>query len=235
MPSGFVLTTLAALLLLGITAPRRADAAAAATHPTATPLFPVDGVPAGWTVRSWANVAQEAPPGARWEVKDGVLRGSNPRGTWLVSTEDHANFVLEFEFRLGERGNGGVGLRFPPLGEPSSTGIEIQLVDPRYYGTNYQAPPNQLTGAIFPILGPTESAYLPTEWNRCTITCQGPKIVVLLNGKQVLEVDLEQQRTPPSQGRPLAERPRRGRIGFQEMSRGGGHVEIREARLRQLD
>jgi hypothetical protein len=32
----------------------------------------------------------------------------------------------------------------------------------------------------------------------------------------------------------LPQRPRRGHIGFQELSRGGGHVEIRGARIAEL-
>jgi len=34
---------------------------------------------------------------------------------------------------------------------------------------------------------------------------------------------------------PLKDRPRRGHLGFQELSRGGGHVQIRNARLRVRD
>jgi hypothetical protein len=62
----------------------------------------------------------------------------------------------------------------------------------------------------------------------------------VLNGKQVLDVNLEEQTKPTKRhdntdAPPLKDRPRKGHIGFQELSRGGGHVEIRNARIKVLD
>src|SRR5687767_4718672 len=71
------------------------------------PLFPEEGVPAGWVVRAWANVKDPGPQGAQWMVKEGVLHGSNPRGTWLMSEKEYGDFILDFEFKLPEQGNGG--------------------------------------------------------------------------------------------------------------------------------
>jgi hypothetical protein len=48
-------------------------------------------------------------------------------------------------------------------------------------------------------------------------------------------VNLAQETRPLERGTPLAQRPRKGRIGFQELSRGGGHVLIRGARIRALE
>lgn len=200
-----------------------------------TPLFAVDGIPAGWRVRNWTDVAQDPPLGAQWVVTDGVLRGSTPRGTWLISEQEYGDFELEYEFRLGERGNGGFAFRFPPTGDPSINGFELQMVDPRHYSSNYLAEPWDLTGAIYRGLAPLEQIYLPLEWNRCSISCVGPSIVVVLNGKKVLEANLDRQTAVLPKGIPLSQRARRGRIGFQELSRAGGNVEIRKARIRVLD
>ena len=43
------------------------------------PLFPQEGVPQGWLVRRWNDIRLEAP-GIQWQVKDGILHGSTPRG-----------------------------------------------------------------------------------------------------------------------------------------------------------
>src|SRR5688500_12134415 len=48
-------------------------------------LFPEDGVLRGWLVRQWDDVGKAAAAEVKWEVKGGVLHGSEPRGTWLVS------------------------------------------------------------------------------------------------------------------------------------------------------
>ena len=53
-----------------------------------------------------------------WKVEKGVLRGSEPRGTWLVSEKEYGDFILEFEWKIGQRGNSGAALRAPMSGAP---------------------------------------------------------------------------------------------------------------------
>src|SRR5688500_14105489 len=86
---------------------------AAPDEPEWTPLFTGDGEPKGFHVTAWDDVSKPPPAGARWVVADGVLTGSTPRGTWLVSDEEYADFALELEFKIGPSGNSGIGLRFP--------------------------------------------------------------------------------------------------------------------------
>lgn len=224
------------LLLLLLAASTPAPAASAAEF---VPLFPRDGVPEGWTVRTWNDVKDAAPEGVSWRVVDGVLYGSDPRGTWLVSEQEYGDFVLEFEWKLGERGNGGCGLRFPMQGDPAFDGLELQMVDPRYYG-DASAEPFELTGSLYRAAAPREQRFRPTEWNRYQITCQGALIRVVLNDEVILDLDLSRETVRPrrhdgSEAPSLRDRPRRGHIGFQELSRGGGRVEIRGARIKVLD
>jgi hypothetical protein len=201
-------------------------------------LFPTDGIPEGWSVRTWSDVKNPAPENVHWKVIDGVLHGSEPRGTWLVSDQEYDDFVLEFEWKLGERGNSGCGLRFPPEGDPAFDGLELQMVDPRYYG-DAVAEPFELTGSLYRSVRPREQRYKPTDWNQYRITCRGSLFKVLLNGETILDLDLDETtqsalRHDGTEAPPLRDRPRRGRIGFQELSRGGGHVEIRNARIKIL-
>jgi hypothetical protein len=205
------------------------------------PLFPKDGVPQGWVVRKWDNVKNPADEGVVWKVKEGVLHGSEPRGTWLVSEREYGDFILEFEWKLGERGNSGCGLRFPMEGDPAFDGLELQMVDPRYFGNDpANAPkPSELTGALYRAVTPKAQAFKPTEWNKYQITCKGPSVKVTLNEQLIQDVNLDEQNTPTkkhdgSDAPPLKARPRKGHIGFQELSRGGGHVEIRNARIKEL-
>ncbi len=198
-------------------------------------LFPEEGIPTDWYVRSWADVEQPPDsPLANWKVEHGVLHGSEPRGTWLVSDRTYRDFILDFEFKLSERGNSGVGLRFPDAGDPAFDGLELQMVDARYHG-DYQPPPDELTGSIYKAIAPKEQVHKPTEWNHYRITLQRAKLTVVLNGQTIQTVDLDQQTTPLERGSPLKDRPRKGHIGFQELSRGGAHVLIRNARIKELD
>lgn len=198
-------------------------------------LFTQEGPPAGWVVRSWDNVANPPPPRAAWRVQNGLLIGSDPRGTWLVSEREVGDFILEFEFRLGERGNSGVGLRVPAAGDPAFDALEVQLVDPRYYGGDVAIAPDQLTGGLYGALAPREQAFKPQQWNTARIEARGPQVTVTINGTLVQDVNLDAQTAALPKGKPLAERPRRGRLAFQELGRGGAQVALRQVRLAVLD
>jgi hypothetical protein len=152
----------------------------------------------------------------------------------LVSEKEYGDFVLEFEWKLGERGNSGCGLRFPLEGDPAFDGLELQMVDPRYFGGEPTGP-DTLTGSLYKAITPTVQVYKPLEWNKYQIMCKGPRVTVVLNGKKIIDANLDEQTQQFERGKPLRERPRRGHIGFQELSRGGGHVEIRGARIKLLE
>ena len=205
-----------------------------------TPLFPADGSLTGWSVRRWDDVSQPAAD-AVWQVQDGVLHGGEPRGTWLISDRTYSDFVLAFEWRIPERGNSGLGLRFPDRGDPAFDGIELQMVDSRYYGDAAgDIPPNELTGGLYRAVAPSRDVFRPSAWNEYLITVQGPHIVVVLNGVPIQKVNLDEETIPVRRhdgtaAVPLKQRPRAGHLGLQELSRGGGHVEIRNARIRVLD
>jgi hypothetical protein len=201
------------------------------------PLFSKDGVLEGWVVRAWNDVSQ--PPGnsAVWRVENGVLHGGEPRGTWLMSGKQYSDFILEYEFKLGETGNSGLALRAPMKGDPAFDGMELQMADFRY---NPQAKDSELTGGIYRAVAPTKQVYKPTEWNKCQVTLKGQHLKVVLNSETIQNVNLEEQnqevrRHDGMLAPPVKDRPRKGHIGFQELSRGGDHVQIRKARLKVLD
>ena len=208
------------------------------TPAKAVPLFPDKGEPRGWVVRAWNDVSLPPPEGGKWLVDDdGVLHGSEPRGTWLVSEKEYGDFILEYDFKLGERGNSGCGIRFPDKGDPAFDGLEIQMADARY--NDNQDPPIHLTAALYRAVAPRKQLFKPTEWNHYVITARGNNIKVELNGELVQDVNLDEQketikRHDNTDAPPLKDRPRRGHIGFQELSRGGDHVLIRNAKITEL-
>jgi hypothetical protein len=243
-PHGPLATLFALSLAFATLLTSRAADRAAQTSPSTKSalLFPSDGIPPNWLVRSWNDVTLPAPTSANWRVADGVLQGSVPRGTWLLSPSEYGNFVLEFEARVGERGRGAVGLRLPLRGYPAAEAFELPIVDPRYFGANYTPKPWENNGALYQAVAPTTNAFKPLEWNRYRIECQGPHIAVTLNGTRVIDVPLTQPNpdsstgteSSPVRGKALADRPLRGRIGFLEVSRGTAKVEFRDAKIQEL-
>lgn len=201
-----------------------------------TPLFPRNGPPRGWVVREWFDVAKPAPGDTGWTVVDGVLMPGSRRGTWLLSEKQYGDFILEFEIRLTELGNSGVALRAPLRGDPAFDGLELQFADFRY---NTQAKPSELTGGIYRAIAPLKQVYRPTEWNRARIELRGSHLKVAINGELVQDTDLSRydqpvQRHDGTQAPPIRDRPRRGHLGFQHLSRGNAPIMIRNARIREL-
>jgi hypothetical protein len=201
------------------------------------PLFPADGVPPGWTVRAWNDVSKPAQGSPVWRVEGGVLHGGEPRGSWLMSEREYADFILEFEFKLGPTGNSGCALRAPLKGDPAFDGMELQMADFRY---NTSAKPSELTGGLYRAVAPTKQVYKPTEWNRYQITLKGRRLKVVLNDQTIQDINLDDhsEEVKDHSGKvvlPIKDRPRRGHIGFQELSRGAEHAQIRNARIKVLD
>jgi hypothetical protein len=199
------------------------------------PLFPEDGPPKGWVTGQWNEVSK--PAKGDWKVESGVLRGGLPRGNWLMSKKEFGDFILEYEFKLGELGNSGLALRAPMRGDPAFDGLELQMADFRY---NTNAKPSELTGGLYRAVAPTKQVYKPMEWNKYKVMLKGPKVEVELNGEKILNVNLDQQtktvkRHDGTDAAPLKDRPRKGHIGFQNLSRGDAPVEIRNARIQALD
>lgn len=197
-------------------------------------LFADGGIPSHWRVSHWSDVGKSPPGSAAWKVEDDVLHGSEPRGTWLVCEKTYGDFILECDFKLPPQGNSGIGLRFPDSGDPAYAGLELQVVDPRYYG-DHEVGADQLTGAFYNAVAPTKQLYRPAKWNHYRIELRGSHVRVELNGELIQDLDLDKHTARLERGAPLKYRPRRGHIGFQELSRGEGHVQYRNIRLKVLD
>jgi hypothetical protein len=201
------------------------------------PLFANDGAPEGWVTRQWDDVSKPAETSEPWLMKDGILISGEPRGNWLVSEREYGDFELQFEFKLGERGNSGLALRAPMRGDPAFDGMELQMADVRY---NPDAKDSELTGGIYRAIAPRKQVYKPTEWNRYEVTLKGPRLRVVLNGELIHDVDLSREtqtveRHDGSDAPPVKDRPTRGHIGFQDLSRGGDRVQIRNAQIKVLN
>ena len=204
--------------------------------PAFVPLFAQEGAPNGFLVRHWADVSKPAGGNATWEVKDGVLRSTGDRGCWLISEKKYGDFELEYEFKLGPRGNSGLALRAPLQGDPAFDGMELQMADFRY---NEQAKDSELTGGLYRVLAPMKQVYKPEEWNKMRVKLVGSTIRVELNDVVIQDTDLANQTTEVTRhdgkGAPaLKDRPREGHLGFQELSRENGRVMIRGARIREF-
>jgi hypothetical protein len=213
----------------------------------------------GWVVRNWTDVSEPPKWPVVWEVDaDGILYGTGRYspgttgdrwiGTWLLSERQYGDFILELEFKFrngGKSGNGGIALRAPLAGDPAYEGLELQITDPRYeYSYFPGATSEQLTGALYLVSAAKELAYVPGEWNHYRVEMRGPRVKVWLNEKVVQDVDLDTLTRPAKRhgegqelldAKPGAARPRRGHIGFQDLSERGETLLFRNVRIAELE
>jgi hypothetical protein len=161
-------------------------------------------------------------------AEDGVLVCNGKGGEWIRYTEKLDNFVLQLEYKVTRRANSGVFLRSQEKGHPAYTGFEVQILD------DYGHPANtHVSGAIYDVVAATENMSKPTgEWNKLEITCDGPKVIVALNGTKVIDINLDEFTKPIGKFKtPYAELPRTGYIGLQDH---GFPLWFRNIRLKKL-
>jgi hypothetical protein len=184
-------------------------------------------------------------PDKSWVVEDGVIalqranfdsKEHNLDYLWL--DRPLGNFIVELEFKTGARANSGVYVRTADPKDPVPTGIEVQVVNS--YG---QTTPHcrSTAAAIYDCLAPSTNAVkAPGEWNHYRITCRDNKIVVVLNGTQVVDMDLDKWNEPNKNpdgtqnkfNTALKNFARKGYFGFQDH---GVPVWYRSIRLKTLD
>ncbi len=149
------------------------------------------------------------------------------------------DFILKVEWRVPDKGNGGIFLRAKPvtwtlppsdlskprlqalgLEWPSRTGLELQAqADP---GDANRYSSGSLYRHAAPAANPT---FPPGQWNRYTVRARGPRIEVWSNGQQVLDTSLG--RYPETLPNP----PLRGYIGLQNH---GSPAEYRNVKLLRI-
>jgi len=195
-------------------------------------LFPGDSL-SGWKVSDWSDVAApQKVEGTAWKIENGVLYGLNKR-TWLISPRQYGDFVLKLESTITRGSNGGIGLRFPPEGDPAYKAMEIQVVDADvYYGGS--ARPEQRTGSIYDEIAARGDAVKPVgRWDSWEITARGSQVKIVLNGQKIIDADLSRETKARQQKGPdLAERPLKGHIGFQNLN---GNITLRNIMIKTLD
>ena len=121
-------------------------------------------------------------------------------------------------------------------GDPAFDGLELQVADLRY---NTAAKDSELTGGIYRAIAPTRQVYKPAEWNRVRIELKGDRLKATINGEVVQDVDLSKfdqpvKRHDNTNAPPVKDRPRKGHIGFQHLSRNNEPIQIRNARIKEM-
>jgi len=151
----------------------------------------------------------------------------------LYTTDEFANFIFRFEFRLTPGANNGLGIRTLLEGDAAYVGMEIQILDdasPKYNGLK----PYQFHGSIYGV-APAKQGYLKPvgEWNSEEVIADGRHITVKLNGTTIVDADIDKASTPATMdGRDHPGlKNEKGHIGF---CGHGDYLEFRNIRIKRL-
>ena len=168
-----------------------------------------------------------------WEIKDGVLQTSEQPGGYIWTKKQYGNFEISVDYKTSEKCNSGLFFRTDPKNAVQG-GFEIQIASAGIYSGKH------VVGSLYDAKAPSAAAGRPDgEWNTMVLTCKGPKITVVLNGKKVMEADIDDwdtanQNPDGSKNKfktALKDLPRTGHIGLQYH---GHPVWFRNIRLKKL-
>jgi 3-keto-disaccharide hydrolase len=208
---------LASILLL------TAAAASAAVEAGFTPLFD------GKTLNGWKLMGGH---GAGYAVEDGNIVLPRGGGGNLLYEKEYTDFILRFEFKLEEGSNNGLAIRSPMSdADMAYQGMELQIIDnsaARYKDIQ----PWQKHGSLYNVFPAKTGALKPVgEWNAQEVRVAGRKVMVILNGTTILDVNIDDVKDPETLKKHPGLQRKSGHIGFL------GHnepVAFRNIRIKEL-
>src|SRR5438067_13005838 len=125
-----------------------------------------------------------------WGAEKGVIYVDKGGGGWLLTEQEYGDFELRLEYKMSKGANSGVALRTPRDGDPAYVGMEIQLIDDE--GWPGKLADYQHTGSIYDVVPAKAAANKKIgEWNTVRIVCQGRKVSVEQNGKELVNANLD--------------------------------------------
>jgi len=196
-----------------------------------------------WTALFGDALDQMTYPEGSWEVTDQVLSAHEDQVLWALG--EYENFQLSLEFMNESGSNSGVIVYCTDQANWIPHSVEIQIADDHSEKWG-EARKDFQCGAIFGHLAATEQKVVkkPGEWNSMELTCKGQLIEVVLNGKEVVSMDMalwtsgtenpDGSEIPEWLPNPFAELPTKGSIGFQG-KHGDAAIHFRNVKIRSLD
>jgi len=182
----------------------------------------------GQTLQGWTYLGA---PGEEYFVTNGAIVCPKTGHNNLVTDREFSDFIFRFEYKYEADGNNGVTIR-APLSHENLTyvGVEIQLLDDTA-PMHRNLKPWQYNGSVYGLVPATNGAGIIGEWNSEEITCLGRHYHIVLNGRVIVDADLNDVHDPSViQAHPGMLRDR-GRLGFL------GHesrFEFRNIRIKEL-
>ncbi len=164
-----------------------------------------------------------------WVVKEGNIVALEPRpgesgwtryNDYITTVRKYKNFELKLDFKFNAKGNSGVFMRIGDLKDHVNSGFEVQILDThgkKEFG-------HHDCGGVIRTVGPTKMMVKPAgEWNSYHIKVVNSQLTVVLNGEQIVDIDLSTSA--------MKDRPLEGYISFQDE---GKPIWYRNVRIKEI-
>jgi hypothetical protein len=194
----------------------------------------------GKTFDGWRGLGYDSVPSAHWKIEDGTIRkladGQVPRmadgqpaaGGDLMSRDTFTDFVLTWDWKISRAGNSGVkynvseAISMASAPNHAALGFEYQMLDDSLHEDNKV--PSHRAGALYDLIPPNVSKVLAPvgEWNTSAIVFRGNHGEHWLNGRKVVEYELD----TPRMDSLLAKSKYRDIKGFAEKR--AGHIVLQD-------
>ena len=152
-----------------------------------------------------------------WTLTKGILTPSETPGGIIWSKGTFSDFTISLEYKTSEKANSGLFFRTDPKNAVQG-GFEIQIASPGLYSGKH------IVGSLYDAKEPMVAAGKPDgEWNLMELTCKGPSIKAKVNGKKVIDVNIDDWKEPNKNPdgsknkfkKALKDLPRTGNLGLQ--------------------
>ena len=172
----------------------------------------------GHNLDGWVRICEPD----NFVVRDGCIELVERTGGWLRSYHSYGDFVFRGQYLIGPGRNSGIWFRAQLSGRNSRIGFEFQVL-----GTPPGTEPSTGGhGSIYSIRAPDEDCAKPAgDWNDVEVTCRGPQVRVVWNGKEVHNVSYDDYDG-------MKNRKQHGYIGLTDHN---GFVKFRNLRIKSLD
>ena len=125
-----------------------------------------------------------------WTLEKGILTPSKTPGGIIWSKHKFGDFEITLQYKTSAKANSGLFFRTDPKNAVQG-GFEIQIASPGIYSGKH------VVGSLYDAKEPMIAAGKPDgEWNTMQLTCKGPSIKAVLNGKPVIDVNIDDWKEP---------------------------------------
>lgn len=190
----------------------------------------------GKDLDGWRGFREKGVPDG-WKAEGGAITrvGDGPD---LITDQKYGDFELALQWKVPRGGNSGVIYRASEAeGATYLTGPEMQVLDDAHHPDGFNVKTS--AGSAYALYGPTQKAVNPFGvWNRARLVVKGNHVEHWLNGKKVVEYELNS----PDWRQHLAEskfadtKPYGQETeGFIALQNHGDRVQFRDIKIRPLD